>query len=338
MYPDVFKNDAFSMSSLTAAVNRIPNTYGRVTNLGLFKGKGITTTVADIETLAGHLNMLPTNPRGDYGSVGKSDKRTLRQVSVPQITHNDTVKPEDIQGIRAFGSENAVLSAAQVAAEKQLLMYRKLELTWEWMRVSALKGVTKDGSNNTLVDWYSFFNINSGSPIVHDWVLDNSATEVITKILTTKRAIEDSMQGEVYTGLHCLCSPSFYDAFTTHAKVVDAFKYFQTAQQLSGDYRNYFRFAEVTFEEYRGKATLADGTTSVDFIDANSAWVFPLGTQNTFVEVYSPGDFMDTVNTVGLPVYSKSKEKEYNRGMDLMIQSNPLMINLRPELVIKVTI
>jgi len=61
------------------------------------------------------------------------------------------------------------------------------------------------------------------------------------------------------TGILCLCSQGFYDAFTTHAKVKEAFQYYQRNQQLGNDYRSGFTFGGVTFEEYRGQRNANPG-------------------------------------------------------------------------------
>ena len=74
-----------------------------------------------------------------------------------------------------------------------------------------------------------------------------------------KRHIEDNLKGEFMTGIMCLCSQGFFDAFTTHAKVKEAYLYFQRNQQLGNDYRTGFTFGGITFEEYRGQATDAAG-------------------------------------------------------------------------------
>ena len=46
---DIFHDDAFSLSSLTAAINDQPHVPGRITSQGLFAEEGITTTTVQIE-------------------------------------------------------------------------------------------------------------------------------------------------------------------------------------------------------------------------------------------------------------------------------------------------
>ncbi|WP_049117477.1 major capsid protein, partial [Burkholderia cepacia] len=45
----LFQDDAFSLSSLSAAINEQPYVPGRIGTLGLFEEDGITTTTIQIE-------------------------------------------------------------------------------------------------------------------------------------------------------------------------------------------------------------------------------------------------------------------------------------------------
>jgi hypothetical protein len=65
-----FSSDAFDMAALTAAINKIPNTYGRLEQLNLFPPVGVRTRTIIIEEMNGVLNLLPTRPVGSPGTVG----------------------------------------------------------------------------------------------------------------------------------------------------------------------------------------------------------------------------------------------------------------------------
>lgn len=98
-----FSNPAFSMTALTAAINILPNRYGRLEELNLMPAKPVRQRQIVVEEMNGVLNLLPTLPPGSPGTVGKRGKRNLRSFVVPHIPHDDVVLPEEVQGIRAFG-------------------------------------------------------------------------------------------------------------------------------------------------------------------------------------------------------------------------------------------
>src|SRR3990170_4837193 len=324
-----FSSDAFEMAALTAAINKIPNTYGRLERLNLMPPQGVRTRTIIIEEMGGVLNLLPTQPVGAPGTVAVTGKRKVRSFVIPHIPHDDTVLPEEVQGIRAFGSETETDALANLLAQKLQNMRNKHAITLEHLRMGALKGVILDADGSTLYDLYSQFGI---TPKTVSFVLTNSATEVLTKVLEVKRHIEDNLKGEFMTGIMCLCSAGFFDAFTTHAKVKEAFMYFQRNQQLGNDYRTGFTFGGMTFEEDRGQATDAAGNVR-KFIADDEAHFFPLGTANTFRTYFAPADFNETANTLGLPLYAKQEPRKFGRGTDLHTQQNPLPICLRPEVL-----
>lgn len=328
-------NDAFNMIGLTQAINILPNNYGRLREMNLLPGKGVRTRVIMVEERNGVLNLLQTKPVGAPGTVDKRSSRTVRSFVIPHIPHDDFIEPSEYDGIRAFGTEGEVSSLAMIMNDHLQSMRNKHAITLEHLRIGALKGIILDADGSTLYNLYTDFGITAK---VIDFVLDNEGTEVLTKCLSVIRHIEDNLKGEVMSGVHALCSEEFFDALVTHSSVKDAYKYHQeAAQRLGDDMRKSFRFGGITFEEYRGVATDADGEAR-RFIAANEAHAFPLGTMGTFETLFAPADFIETANTMGLPVYAKQANAKFDRGVDLHTQSNPLPICYRPGVLVKMTI
>jgi hypothetical protein len=328
-----FANDAFEMVALTAAINRIPNMWGRVEQLNLMPPEGVRTRTILIEEMNGVLNLLPTMPVGAPPSVGTQGKRKVRSFVIPHIPHDDVVLPEEVQGIRAFGSETDLDALSALLARKLQAMRNKHAITLEHLRMGALKGVILDSDGSTLYDLYREFSI---EPKIVSFGLDDKTTEVLSRVLEVKRHIEDHLFGEFMSSFMCLCSPGFYDAFTTHPKVKEAYQFFLRNQQLGNDYRAGFTFGGVTFEEYRGQASDMAGNVR-KFISDDEAHFFPMGTTTTFRTYFAPADFNETANTMGLPLYAKQAPRKFERGTDLHSQSNPLPVCLRPELLVKGT-
>jgi len=326
---DIFTSDMFKTASLTDAVRRMPNKYNRIGGMGLFPARGVRHRTVGIEELNEVASLLPTLPWGAPGTVGNSDKRGAYAFSIPHIPHVDAVTPEDVQSVREFGTEDGLKSVASVVAEKLAKMRGKIDLTTEYMRAMALAGAVKDGANVSLYDYYTVFGITKK---VVDFALGTSTTDVRGKCLEIKRDVESKARGAVINGIGCLCSSGFYDKITKHEKVEDAFKYFQTTQPLNGDYRAGFTFGGVTFVEYDATVTLSDGSTTAAMIATGDAIFYPLGAA-IGVTVYAPANYMETVNALGQDFYSKSEPRKFGKGVDMEVQSNPLPILLRPDLV-----
>lgn len=328
-----FHTPAFSMAALTAAINIIPNRFGRIEALGLFPDKPVRTRQILVEEQNGVLNLLPSMPPGSPGTVGRRGKRAMRSFVITHIPHDDVVLPEEVQGIRAFGSETEMETIASVMARHLQTMRNKHAITLEHLRMGALKGVILDADGSVIYDLFDEFGI---TPTAINFDLGNANSNVKKKCADVLRHFEDNLKGEFMTGVHCLCSPEFYDALTDHVKVKDAFAYSQQRAVLIDDMRAGFTFGGVTFEEYRGQATDVNGVTR-RFIAAGEAHAFPLGTIDTFSTYYAPADFNETANTLGQPLYAKQEPRKFERGTDLHTQSNPLPMCHRPGVLVKLT-
>jgi len=326
-----FHNPAFSMSALTSAINILPNQYGRLDELNLFPVKPVRTRQITVEERNGVLSLLPTQPVGSPGTVGKRGKRALRAFNVPHIPHDDVVLPEEVIGVRAFGSESELQTVAGVMADHLQTMRNKHSITLEHLRIGALKGVILDADGSELANLFDIFNI---TPKTFEFQLADPKTDVRAKCIELKRYMSKSLQGERMSGIHVLVSSEFYDLLTAHPKVQEAYQRWQEGAALRDDMRSDFRFAGVRFEEYAGEASDAEGNTR-RFIEVGDAHAFPLGTLDTFATYVAPADFNESVNTLGQLLYSKQAPRKFDRGTDLHTQSNPLPMCHRPALLPK---
>lgn len=324
-------NPAFNMAALTASINILPNMYGRLNALNLFPVKGVKGRTVYVEEQNGVLNLLQTQPVGTPGQANRKGKRTLRSFVIPHIPLEDIVLPADVEGVRAFGSEDQLKPILGEINDRLQQMKNKHDITLESLRMGALRGIILDADASTLYNLYTEFGITAKTV---DFVLGTAGTEIREKCAEVVRHIEDNLKGEVSTGVRALVSQEFFDKLVKHATVKDAYKYYMQAQNLSADMRKGFTFGGITFEEYRGVGTDADGN-SRRFIASGEGHVYPEGTTNSFQTIVAPGDFNETVNTIGLPYYAKIEPREFGRGYELHTQSNPLPICLRPALLVK---
>ena len=333
MMNNPFTDAAFSMTELTAAINILPNSYGKISQMNLMPQKSVRSRQIAVEEQNGVLNLLPTVTPGAPATVGTRGKRKLRSFNIPHIPHDDVVLPEEVQGIRAFGSENALQSIAHVVTDHLQTMRNKHAITLEHLRMGALKGKILDADGSTLVNLYDVFDI---KPKVISFGLKTNTTDIKQKCLKVLRHIEDELRGEVMSGVHALVSAEFFDMLTSHPKVKEAYERWQSGAALRDDMRSGFTYAGITFEEYRGSAIDEHGNVR-QFIEPETGHCFPLGTSSTFVTYFAPADFNETVNTLGQPLYAKQEPRKFDRGTDLHTQSNPLPMCHRPGVLVKIT-
>jgi hypothetical protein len=323
MHMDVFNDDAFSLVSLTNAIQDVPHQPGRIGELGLFSEEGISTTTFSIEKKGSSISLVPTAPRGSSGKPMGNDKSKMIPFGVVHLPQRGSVLADEVQNLRAFGTETEVQLAQTVMNRKLEKMRRDLDTTIEYQRIGAIKGQVLDSDGTTvLLDLHTSFGT---AQQTHNMVLGNSATKVKVKTVEAKRKIETALGGLKYKSLRALCSQSFFDSLVGHAAVEKAYDRWMNGEFLREDQRSGFYFAGVFWEEYVGSVG------GQDFVADGDALLIPEGVPDLFLTKYGPADYMDTVNTMGLPYYAKQEPMKFGKGIEVESQSNPIHLCTRPQ-------
>ncbi|MFJ4141424.1 major capsid protein [Pseudomonas sp. NPDC089734] len=320
--------DLFTVSSLSAAVNKLPTIPSKVGSMGLFEEKGITTTSVVIDEYEGRLVLVPNTSRNADPSPIKGGQRARRTFETLHLPISRPLLPSQLQGIASFGQENAALPQATVINDQLQEMKNSIESTREFQRVGALRGKLLDADGKVIVDLFDEFGVEQKKITV---ALGTSTTDVRRTCLAAKRHAESKLGGVMVTGFRAFCGPEWFDKFTDHEKVQKAFANYQEAQdRIGGDLRSGFTFGGIEFVEY-------DVTVSGQrFIPSNVAQVFPVG-QGVFKMFNAPANYNETVNTIGLPFYSKAEERKLGKGWDMEAQANPLAMCLFPEALVELS-
>ncbi len=333
MLLDVFNGDAFNVVSLTAAINRMPFKQSRIGAMGLFASKGIKSTIAVVEEKDGVLSLLPTAARGAPPNVAGRGDRRVRHFNVPHIPLDSAVMADEVQGVRAFGSETETQGVAQVVNDKIAEMRQSHEATLEYHRLGAIKGLVLDNDGVTVIhNLFTEFECIQSAPVVGGFAeFDFAAATPAVKVtcMGIKRMIERNLGAMPYDHIHCFCDATFFDGLTGEAGVQAAYARWFDGQALRDDMRKGFEYANIVFEEYRG------GIGGVDFIEAGAAYFFPVGVPGLFVTSFAPADYIETVNTIGKPYYAKQERMAFDKGIMINTQSNPLCLCTRPMALIR---
>jgi hypothetical protein len=344
MMLDVFDADAFNLVNLTAALQKLPYKPGRIGELGLFENKPTSTKHAIIEEQHGKLSLLPTLPRGASNQTTQSSqRRKIRSFLVPHVPQWDALLADDLEGKRAFGSEDQVEIYSQIMNDRMEQMKQNHEITWEWHRIGALKGIVLDADGTTEVyDFFTEFGITQQEVSIDfadtgTYALPDPAVDF--KVISSQiiRATQLALGDARFTGIHAMCGNQFFDSFIKHGTVRMAYERYQDNQfarqtQIPGGSQpTGFMFADIEWENYRG------GIGTVDFFDSDKAYFFPKGVPQLFLEIPAPAPFVETVNTRGIPLYAKQERMKWDLGIELHTQSNVLFMCTRPKCLIKAT-
>lgn len=327
---DIFNDDAFSLSALTQTITDIPGVPTQLGDEGLFQEYGINSLSMMIERQGSALKLVPAAPRGAVPEPVSLTGRKLITISGVHLPQMGSVMADEVQGIRAFGSETEVMAVQSLVTRKLVQARANLDLTMEYQRIGALKGLVLDADGTTVLnDLYSLFGF---TQTTFSFALSDPATDVKQKCIALKRLVRVAMGGRPVNEVRVKVSETFFDQLVGHTNVKAAYDLwnsgaFDRTSQVDSD----FDFAGVIFQIYIG------GTSAGDFVPANQGFAYPTGIPGMFQTAYCPANFMETVNTTGLPYYVKQAPMAYNIGVSLYSQSNPITLNTHPEAVIKVT-
>lgn len=325
----------FTSAEMTDAVNKLPLAPMRFASM--FEEKGVRTTNVDLELKHGRITLIADTPRGSDPEylAGHGAKRELKTLSCTHLAQADVLAPADIQDVRAFGSTELV-TPASVVNDMLVTLKRNLDMTREFHRLGAVKGVVLDADGATVLhDLFQTFGVTQTKvDVTIPATAPDKDNPILASILAAKRKAEQAMAGNPYSHFEAIVGSDFYDAITGHALVR---KYFEDWLSRKADYgdndyrRRGFTYGSVTFYE---ASEVVGGQT---LVAATKGHLYPVGPG--IWKVYNaPADWMETVNTVGLPFYARMDERRRGRGYDVEVQANPLTLCIYPEALVELSL
>lgn len=326
--------DPFSLESLTAAVNSEPYRPGQVGASGLFEEDSVTTTIVSVELRDGKLSLVEPSARGGPGETTGDDDRRKIPFEVSHYQRDDTILADEVQNVREFGSETSAETIEGRVNRKAQRHARDLTMTLEHQRVGAVKGNVTSKSGKVLIDLYAAFGL--AVPAAVSLELDSDATNVPGLFQDVVYGVEDALD-EPYTGIHIFTGRDFHKNLWMHPKVRETFVINTGSVLLKQDVPDVFSFGGATWERYK---TGAKATTDLGspYIAANEARLTVTGVPELFITRFAPADYNETVNTPGLPFYSRAIEMRNGKGYDLEVQTNSISLCTRPQVLRKLTL
>lgn len=336
---DIFNDDAFSLIQMTQAIQKMPTVPSFLGDLGLFgDGEGVDTNIVSIEQLGETLEIIGTSQRGTAPPMGTTDNRTLRNFNIPRVAKAEQIFASEIQGIRAFGTESILETVAQKVAMKQAKMLRELQMTLELHRLGAVQGILPDGKGGTLYNFFTEFGI--AQPTEIDFDLDNASPAegaLKNKIQAARRTVIRALGASAVPGqiqFLWLCGDTFYDQFTSHPEVRETYKNFEAATALRGSVGrafDTFTFGEMDWYNYQG----SDDNSTVA-VAATECKLVVRGVPGLYRRINGPGETMETVSTIGQPLYSMIvRDRDRDMWVQPEVYAYPLHMLTRPEIALR---
>lgn len=345
MFPDIFNSDAFSLNTLTAVINEeqhIPGRAGELVFAGI--GEGVATEAISFEIDTENLALIPTSARGGPAPKNTQDKRKVVAVSIPHIKIEETIGAHQIQGVREFGSTSTLRGARSVIDKQIRKQARRMDLTTEHLRLGALSGRVLDADGSTLLDTFSLFG-KSETTVNFDATFGANADDrfngLQAKLTELTREMFRALGANVSSArIYAFCGDNFFDKVVGCSNVKGVWDGWAKAEErLASNYAwGDYLFANVVFNNYQGTNDQTRESAGTVGIDPDECRFFFTGIPGLYEEYFAPGDFLETVNTLGLPRYAKiAPADNMNRAVTLHTQMNPLPVCLRPATLFKGT-
>jgi len=346
---EVFANPAFQVWSLTTSINNRPFIPGLIGQLGLFSPRFLATTMTWVETRGHRLALVPERARGAPPPPDVHDRRAAVAFGIPHFPIRSTVMADSVQNVRAFGSENELEAVQSVVDEHEASLGERLDLTQEYLRLGAVKGVIvteadrETGAPMTVVDTFDQFHV-ARQPVIEWPIIGAGAAgmdafwsgQLTGLIMSLGRLMADSISGGMYQRIHGIAGSVAYDAFAMHPEARAPYLATEsgplTRGMLAPAGANRLSFRDLTIDEYRGR----DG--NILFVEPDEIHFFPVGVPGLFLELYAPADYMDAVNRLALMRYSKMWPLDWDKGVEIEAQMNVLPICTAPRTLFTVKV
>jgi len=334
---DVFTGDAFGCVQLTDSFNNVPFVPGRAGQIVDWREIGVSTTTVMVEERGGVLTMLNPQARGGPGVALEKRRGVARSLTIPHYEVNDFVNADEVQNVRAFGSETALMTIQQLINERLEDHALAHDPTVELQRVGALRGIILNADGSTLYNLYTEFGVSAETEI--DFDLDNAnpvSGQLMKKCNDVKRKVANTLGGVPFMGIHAFCGDNFFDDLTSFAEVVDSYKGTSMAAVLREGFvypngnqvYGAFEFGGIVWENYRG----FNGASAI--VNTDKCHIFPVGVPGLYRTVNAPADYPETVNTLGLRRYARQYASHNGKGIHLDTQTNSLSYCVRPKALI----
>ncbi|WP_414901174.1 major capsid protein [Rhizobium cremeum] len=331
---DIFKDDAFSMVELSAAVREIEYVPQLLGSLGLFEEKGVYTRKIAIEKKGDSLSLIETSPDGAAPRQSIQNLANIRDFRTVRLADSFTLYASEVAEMRAFGTESELRVVQVEYAERMADVRTNMDLTHEFHRLGGLQGKLLDADGTSVIyDYFDEFDI--AEPAAIDFGLDVATTDIRGQCHDITRSMARSAKGAftTATSVHALVGDAFFDDFVNHPNVIRTYEGWAAAADLRQNLAfQSFPFGGITWHNYRG----TDDNSTVA-IGSDEAKFFPVGAKDVFKKFVSPAnEFMPFIGTKGQDVYAMNiEDKDRQAWVKGELYSYPLYMCVKPQVLRK---
>lgn len=336
-------NTPYEVAEYTNQIENISPTWSYFNSTNLFDITPVSQDTIIFDKSLTTTTLLPqVSTRSRESVKEKGDSYQPFALVLPHFKDSLSIRPEDIKGFRASNTPDGAEQLANVRFKKLKRIRTNVDQTVEYMKLQAVKGITKSPDGRTVANMFTEFGV--VQPTVN-FQFSSGTFDVRQAIADIQDLAAANLQtGGTITNLSVMVSKEFFAALVAHPTVAAAFN----AQQGS----NYFRDGNTTFGPHA--TTRRFDFMGVSFWTNNAVFNLPNGTQERAIAsgeghvvlegisdlyrgYYGPSDKLHGVNQMGREVfvyeYPDLRDEEY----ELQYEFKHLYFLTQPKVAIKVT-
>lgn len=344
--------DLYSRAELTEAIMSIDPQYGWLINSGLYNTRGQTTEsiIYDIEGTRKQ-TMIGLTSRTERERVMQARRRKKSaNLVIPSLSTIDEVNVEDVRGIAKSWDDVTEESINDLFVEKLTEARANVEVSHEYMALTAAQGVLKDPLDGSEV--VNMFDVHGVAQSVVTWDFTDVNFSPIRAIneLRNKLTADNTLSSNVGV-IEVLIGVDAFDALVTHSEIAE--RYLSAfngrgVEALTGstpfDFNtrtaygitNVFEWNGIRFLTYPTNFRLEDGTNADPVIADDEAFCMCRGVRNLYKGAFAPDTRLTSLGTVGQPMVAWRSELRDDTYFNIYVESHPLFYMTAPELALKI--
>ena len=344
---DIFKNDAFSVTSLQRVVDKAPYVPMALGAARIFEPKPITTEQVLLYEKDGGYGLIPATERGSPWIQQIRRSGRLRALETIALRKQDTLRAGELMGVANVAlPENIRLRTAQeITVERTTQLKTDLEATKELHRLSALQGKLLDADGTTvLVDFFAEYGIAAPATVNFNFstIAEGTLAYFIQSNITDPMIDTLKANGRWRPGvrIEALVGDNFWYGLIQH---VDVRKRWEALEQvratalamnplLNLPTYDEITVGNVTFKHYQGSSN-----GDID-IAVTAAHFYPVGAPDVFNVYWSPGETLNDIQQPGRPEYlyiQPDVRDQMPSFVDFFIAAYPLYACIFPQVLLK---
>lgn len=346
---DIFKNDAFSVTTLQRVVKNAPYIPSMIGQMGIFDPKPITTKEVLLYEEDGNVRFIPVTERGAPDIQQVRDQGRLRALTTSRLSKKDTVRAGELQGVANMALPESIRlrNAVQLVNDRTAQLKTDLEATKELHRFGGLQGklvTTREDGSSYIINFFTEYgiaepaavNINFSTTAEADLMMNFQELFLMPMTLSLKNRAAQGLR------VGALCGDSFWSKLMRHPAVRKIYELQQTGIAMAmatnplaaPNLWGHVYFAGIDWYHFRGS------TAGEIAVPTNDAIMFPIGAKDVFNVYWSPGETLLDATDPGQPEYlyvQPDVRDQMPEFVDIVLRSYPLYACIYPQALMRAT-